>query len=180
MSQSRKDGRIGVTMFDTPTSDDETVFVQMHRDNIEKLLSQAAVRIISEDGHTYVGIVVKSPFALPDGLRADSAPIVTTAIRGGYFFLPEYYGLVYVEIAGKENNGQTQPHCFRPRPNSRVFLLDETEVRIFLKTGGNIVLRRDFGHDALEIAFSALNNQVLPRHTDILGTTGRRQMHHRC
>ena len=171
-SEAKKDGRIGVTMFDTPTAEDDTVAVLMHRDNIEKLPSQAAVRIKSGDGRVYLGVVVKGPFALPDGLRADAAPIVATAIRGGDFFLPEYHGLVYVEIAGEERGGQTQPHRFRPRPNSPVFPLDEDEVRTFLKTGGNINLGRAFGHDDLKIAFDSRNKQVLPRHTGILGTTG--------
>ncbi len=165
------EGSIGCTMFDTPTSDDTTIPVLLPKENIDQLPSQAAVRIKSQDGHTYLGIVVRGPFALPDGLRADAPPVVATAIRGG-FFLPDYHGLVIVEIAGEEKNGQLQPHRFRPRPNSPVFVLKPEEVREFLKTGGNVRLGRAFGHDDLEIAFPSRDKQVLPRHTGILGTTG--------
>jgi DNA helicase HerA-like ATPase len=166
-----EDGRIGCTMFDTPASDDDTIPVLLPKENIGQLPSQAAVRIRSSDGRDYLGVVVRGPFALPDGLRPDAPPVVATAIRGG-FFLPDYHGLVVVEIAGEEKNGQVQPHRFRPRPSSPVYVLDEEEVRRFLKTGGNIRLGRAFGHDDLEIAFSSTAKEVLPRHTGILGTTG--------
>src|SRR5205809_99502 len=83
---------------------------------IGQLPSQATVRVQSSDGRVYLGVVVRGPFALPDGLRADAPPVVASAVRGG-FFLPEYHGLVIVEIAGEERNGQLQPHRFRPLPN---------------------------------------------------------------
>jgi hypothetical protein len=166
------EGHVGTTMFDTPTSDDDTIPVLLAKENIARLPSQCGVRIKSADGRDYLGVVVRGPFALPDGLRADAPPVVATAIRGGGFFLPEYHGLVIVEIVGEERNNQVQPHRFRPRPNSPVFALEEDEVRRFLKTGGDITLGRAFGHDNLEIAFSSRSKEVLPRHTGILGTTG--------
>ncbi len=164
-------GSVGVTMFDTPTSDDDTIPILLSRANIGLLPSQAAVRIRSTDGRVYLGVVVRGPFALPEGLRADAPPIVATAIRGGVF-LPEYHGLVVVEIAGEERNGKLQPHRFRPLPNSPVWVLSDTEVCDFLKTGGNVRLGMAYGHDNLEIAFSSSEKSVLPRHTGILGTTG--------
>lgn len=166
-----REGSVGCTMFDTPTSDDDTVVVLLPKESIGKLPSQAGVRIKSTDGRVYLGIVVKGPFSLPDGLRADAPPVVATAIRGG-FFLPEYHGLVIVEIAGEEVRGQVQPHRFRPLPNSPVWVLEPDEVREFLKTGGNVRLGRAFGYEDLEIAFPADRKEVLPRHTGILGTTG--------
>lgn len=171
-----REDSVGCTMFDTPTSEDDTVAVLLPKESIGKLPSQAGVRIKSTDPVTkqvrsYLGVVVKGPFAMPDGLRADAPPVVATAIRGG-FFLPEYHGLVIVEIAGEELRGQLQPHRFRPLPNSPVSVLKQEEVRDFLKTGGNIRLGRAFGHEDLEIAFPADRKEVLPRHTGILGTTG--------
>src|SRR5437868_3201107 len=68
---SDREGSVGVTMFDTPTSEDNTIPVLLPKEHIGKLPSQAAVRIKSLDGRTYLGIVVRGPFALPDGLRAD-------------------------------------------------------------------------------------------------------------
>ncbi|MBM3457413.1 MAG: ATP-binding protein, partial [Armatimonadetes bacterium] len=166
-----REGSVGCTMFDTPTSDDNTVQVLLPREHLGLLPSQAGVRIRSGDGRTYLGVVVAGPFALPDGLRADAPPVVATAIRGG-FFLPKYHGLVEVELAGEEIRGQLQPHRFRPLPNSPVWVLEREEVRAFLKTGGEVRLGLAFGHDNLEIAFSAARKEVLPRHTGILGTTG--------
>ena len=165
------EGALGFTMFDTPQSEDDTLLVLLPKNNIGALPSQAAIRIKSGCGRVYLGIVVRGPFALPDGLKADAPPVVATAIRGG-FFLPEYHGLVAVEIAGEEKNGQLHPHRFRPRPNSPVFALSEAEVRTFLKTGGNVHLGNAFGHENLPISFSSTAKEVLPRHTGILGTTG--------
>ena len=170
-SPAGHEGALGFTMFDTPQSEDDSLLVLLPKDSIGALPSQAAVRIKSGCGRVYLGVVVRGPFALPDGLRADAPPVVATAIRGG-FFLPEYHGLVLVEIAGEEKNGQLHPHRFRPRPNSPVFALTEEEIKTFLKTGGNIHLGDAFGHENLPIAFPSTAKEVLPRHTGILGTTG--------
>ena len=170
-SPDRK-GCVGVTMFDTPSSDDSLVLVLVPKPHIDKFPAQAVVRIKSlDDQRTYLGVVVRGPFALPDGLRPDAPPVVATALRG-VNFLPEYHGLVEVEISGEEKNGQLQPHRFRPLPNSPVWTLNEDEVRGFMGTGGNVRLGRAIGHDDLEIAFKLDEKMVLPRHTAILGTTG--------
>lgn len=167
-----REGAVGVTMFDAPNACDDTVLVLLPREQMASLASQAAVRIKSlEDGRVYLGVVVRGPFALPDGLRPDAAPVVATAVRGGHF-MPEYHGLVEVEIAGEERGDQLQPHRFRPLPNSPVWPLNEEEVRQFLGTEGNIELGHAFGHDDLEVAFEAERKDVLPRHFGILGTTG--------
>lgn len=168
---SERAGSVGVTMFDTPNSIDDTIPILLPRKNISALPSQAVVRIKSGDGRLYIGVVVRGPYALPDGLRADAPPIVATAIRDGAF-LPEYHGLVVVEIAGEERQGRVQPHRFRPLPNSPVWVLSDNEVSDFLKTGGDVRLGIAYGHEDLEIAFPSRDKSVLPRHTGILGTTG--------
>lgn len=162
----------GYTMFDKPESDDNLLWVLVPKDRIERLPNQASVRIESRtDKRNYLGTVVRGPYTIPDGLRADAVPVVATALRGG-FFLPEHHGLVAVEIAGEEKNGATHPHRFRPLPNSRVIPLDTDEIRDFWKTGGNIRLGLAFGHDNLEVSFDLGRKDVLPRHLAILGTTG--------
>lgn len=168
---SDRDGALGVTMFDNPNSADDTLPVLLPKTSLGKLPSQAAVRIKSSDGRAYLGVVVRGPFALPEGLRADSAPIVATAIRN-HPFMPEYHGMVYLEIAGEERDGILQPHRFRPLPNSPVWALEEDEVRAFLKTGGEVKLGLASGYEKIEVAFSTKDKAVLPRHTGILGTTG--------
>lgn len=165
------EGAAGYVMFDTPTAADDTIIALVPRDKIGDLPSQAAVRIASKDGRVYKGIVVRGPFALPDGLKPDAPPVVATALRGG-FFMPDYHGLVEIEILGEELGGVTRPHRFRPVPNSPVLPLSTEEVRQFLGTGGDIRLGLAYGHDDLEIAFPSRAKEVLPRHTGILGTTG--------
>ena len=117
-----REGSLGVTMFDTPNSEDNVIPILLPKEHMGDLPSQSVIRIKSLDGRTYLGVVVRGPYALPDGLRADAPPIVATAIRGGVF-LPEYHGLVYVEIAGEERSGRVQPHRLRPLPNSPVWAL---------------------------------------------------------
>ena len=71
-------GAVGRTMFDMPSSKDNTVTVLLPADRIAKLPSQSLVRIKSRaranggDGRQYLGAVVQGPFAEPDGLRADA------------------------------------------------------------------------------------------------------------
>ncbi len=169
-------GSNGRTMFDSPASEDNTITVLLPQEQIGALPAQALVRIRClppprGDGRTYLGVVVKGPFAEPDGLRADAAPMVITAVRGGVF-MPNYHGRVQVELLGEElESGAIQPPRFRPLPNSPVFVLGVQDAARILQTDGDIRLGCADGHDDLPVAFP-LNKQVLPRHTGILGTTG--------
>src|SRR5215831_8690354 len=94
---SGHEGAIGWTMFDTPSSKDGTVTVLMPRESIDIVPAQALVRIASPDDHTYLGAVVEGPFAEPDGLRADSTPLVVTTVKGG-LLMPPYHGRAQVEL----------------------------------------------------------------------------------
>ena len=86
LEQEEYIGSIGRTMFDTPTSKDNTVTVLLPSDDIRKVPSQSLVRIKSRplenggDGRQYLGAVVQGPFAEPDGLRADAPIVVTTCL----------------------------------------------------------------------------------------------------
>jgi DNA helicase HerA-like ATPase len=123
------------------------------------------------DGRVYLGVVVEGPFAEPDGLRADAAPMVITAVRGGVF-MPNYHGRVQVELLGEElPSGAIVSPRFRPLPNSAVFALSDEDTARVMQTAGTVRLGLAAGHDDLPVGFS-LSKQVLPRHTGILGTTG--------
>ena len=96
------DTAMGRTMFDLPTSEDNTVTVLLPRDDIHQAPSQALVRIRSiSESRKYLGIVVACPFAEPDGLRGDAPIMITTAVRGG-IFMPRYHGRIQVELLGEE------------------------------------------------------------------------------
>src|SRR2546430_2771085 len=94
-----KDGRIGVTMFDSGSSKDNLVTVVVPKKELSKVPSQALIRIESAkpedggDGRVYQGIVIEGPFYEPDGLRADASIILTTAAHG-VTFMPKYHGRI--------------------------------------------------------------------------------------
>jgi DNA helicase HerA-like ATPase len=161
----------GYTMFDSPASEDNTVTVLLPREELASMPAQSLVRITSLDGRDYIGVVVKGPFAEPDGLRADAAPMVITTVRRAVF-TPNYHGRVQVELLGELlASGAVRPPRFRPLPNSPVFTLGAQATATILQTAGEIRLGVADGHDDLAVGFP-LTKQVLPRHTGILGTTG--------
>jgi hypothetical protein len=171
------DGAIGRTMFDTPTSKDNTVTVLLPPSQIGKLPSQSLVRIKSRpregggDGRQYLGIVIEGPFAEPDGLRADAPIVVTTTVRGATF-MPRYHGRAQVEILGEEIDGTLEPPRFRPLPNSPVFALDQAETEEKLRLMGNVRLGLAVGYENMAVSLPTTRKDVFPRHMGILGTTG--------
>lgn len=167
------EGSVGRTMFDTPASADGTVTVLLPKENIGALPSQSLVRIRSVgDGRSYLGAVVKGPFAEPDGLRADAPIVVTATVRGG-IFMPKYHGRVQVELIGEElADGGVVPPRRRPLPNSPVFVLTSDETAGVLRTGGDIRLGLADGQEDIEVTVPSASKSVFPRHTGILGTTG--------
>ncbi len=168
------EGAVGRTMFDLPSSEDNTVTVLLPKDDIQKAPSQSLVRIkgVDEnDSRRYLGIVVKGPFAEPDGLRGDAPIMITTAVRGG-IFMPHYHGRVQVELLGEELDGVLIPPRLRPLPNSPVFILDTEETERTLHLGGDITLGVPVGYKQITAAIPSDKKSVLPRHLGVLGTTG--------
>ncbi len=165
-------GAIGRTMFDLPSSEDNTLTVLLPKDDIHKAASQALVRLHSVlDNRTYLGIVVHGPFAEPDGLRGDAPIMITTAVRGG-IFMPRYHGRVQVELLGEEVDGVLIPPRLRPLPNSPVFVLDVEETVGTLRLGGDIPLGVPVGYEGITAAIPSEKKSVLAKHLGILGTTG--------
>lgn len=169
-----REGSVGVTLFDTPASDDATVTIVLPPDQLDRVPNRAFVRI-ADDGETprrYVGLVTAGPFCEPDGLRGDAPLIVTTAARGARMFVPRYHGRAEVEIVGEEGRGGLRPPRFRPRPNSPVFVLAREEVAAFLNAGGDIQLGLAVGYEGIAVGIPSDQKLVLPRHLGVLGTTG--------
>lgn len=172
-------GNVGKTMFDMPSSKDGTVAVLMSQENIDLIPNQSLVRIKSKerDGsfRVYLGAVVEGPFSEPDGLKADATPLVVSATNGG-MLLPTYHGRAQIEILGEEIDpekrpGVLMPPRFRPRPNSPVFPLAESEIEKALKIQGEIRLGIVEGFENLAARIPD-DRKVLPRHLGVLGTTG--------
>lgn len=174
MEPPANDGRVGVTMFDVSGSEDNLISVVVPKERLRDLPAQALVRIGAPnegDGRIYQGIVVKGPFFEPDGIRGDSAVIVTTAANG-MMFMPKYHGRVMVELLGEIKDGVMETPRFRPLPNSPVYPLSSEESRETLNLTGEIVLGRAIGHENMEVKIPSQKKSVLPRHIGILGTTG--------
>jgi hypothetical protein len=166
------EGSVGRTTFDSPDSEDNSITVLLPHGKLQALPSQALVRILSRpDGREYLGVVIKGPFAEPDGLRTDSHLVITTTIHGG-MFMPSHHGRVQVELLGQRIDGVLQPPQFRPLPNSPVFVLDESETVDVLRVRGDIRLGLAVGHTKVPVAIPSASKSVLPRHTAIIGTTG--------
>ncbi len=169
------EGSVGRTMFDTPASDDGTVTVLIPREHLDALPRQALVRIRSvTDGRSYLGAVVKGPFAEPDGLRADTPIVVTATVHGqGHMLFPKYHGRAQIGLIGEElDDGSVIPPRRRPRPNSPVFVLDAAETAARLNTGGDVRLGIAESQEEIDIRVSSRRKSVFPRHLGILGTTG--------
>lgn len=165
---------VGYTMFDAPSSADNSVTVLLPRERIADAPSQALVRIRSEDAggaRSYLGAIVAGPFAEPDGLRADSPLLVAAVTRGG-IFVPNYHGRVQVEILGEEQDGALVPPRLRPLPNSPVWVLDAAQTAALLGAAGDLQLGVVVGQEEVAVGIPSTRKDVLPRHTAILGTTG--------
>lgn len=168
---------IGFTHFDTGSSEDNRVTVLVSRDDLPRLASQMLLRIKSkEDRRSYLGVVVKGPFAEPDAVPPNSTMAVGVVVQGKKFqFTFDYHGRVEVEILGEELDGAVVPPRYRPRPKSPVFAIDEAESAKILGLAGenhDICLGVVVGYDKTEARIPSADKSVLPRHTGILGTTG--------
>ena len=172
-------GADGMTMFDTPGSQDNLITVLLPKKNIRNIGAHSLVEIRSReeanggDGRTYRGIVVAGPFHEPDGIRADAHMMITTTIHGA-IFMPNFHGKVQVELLGEMSGEIMMPPRFRPLPNSPVFVLSQEETAKALKVNPDpgITLGMAIGHDDIEVKIPSDKKTVIPRHIGILGTTG--------
>jgi len=174
--QPEAEGAVAFTHFDSPSSEDNAVTILLTKENMDKLPSQALVRIksLKDDGsidRSYLAVITAGPFAEPDGLRADSPIVVTTTVQGK-IFLPRYHGRALIEILGEEAEGQVIPPRYRPRPNSPVFALGADETAKVLRVDGDARLGLVVGQEEIAVAIPTDRKSVLPRHTGIMGTTG--------
>jgi DNA helicase HerA-like ATPase len=167
-------GAIGWTSFDSSSSDDGTVTVLLPKETILDLPHQSLVRIKSRPDHrSYLGVVVRGPFAEPDGLRSDAPVVVTATIRGrGNILMSNYHGRLQIELLGEElPDGGVVPPRRRPLPNSPVFVLSPEEMVGALRIGGEVLIGIAESRDELKVGVP-IKKSVFPRHLGILGTTG--------
>jgi hypothetical protein len=162
----------GRTLFDTPSSEDNSLLVVFGQDRLHRWRSQALARIESkEDGRIYLGQVARGPYAAPSGLQATSPMLVATQVEGSAF-TPPYYGWVALDILGELKDGQIISAMCRPRPNSRVVLLTAEETKRALKVDGDIRLGPAISYPDVSVGLRSEEKHHIPRHTLIVGTTG--------
>ncbi len=165
---------VGFIHFDTASSQDNLLTVLLTRDDLHLLASQTLVRVKSrEDRRTYLGVVVRGPFAEPNAVPANSTMAIGVVTHGkklAYTF--DYHGRAEVEILGEELDGALKPPRFRPRPQSPVFVLDDSESARVLGVGGELCLGMVVGYEKMEARLNPRDKSILPRHTGIIGTTG--------
>ncbi|WP_245591930.1 ATP-binding protein [Cystobacter fuscus] len=166
---------VGFTHFDSAGSHDNLVTVLMTREDLLQLASQTLVRIKSrEDKRSYLGVIVRGPFAEPDAVSASSTMAIGVVSQGKKIaFTFDYHGRAEVEILGEETaGGKLVPPGRRPRPKSPVFLLGEKESAAVLGMAGDLCLGMVSGYDQMEARLNPRDKSILPRHTGIIGTTG--------
>jgi hypothetical protein len=167
---------VGFTHFDTASSEDNRLVMLMSRTDIHRLASQTLVRIKSNDDstvRTYLGVVVRGPFAEPDAVPPNSTMAVSVVVQGkrvAYTF--DYHGRAEVEILCEESGGKRVPPRYRPRPKSPVFVVPEEQCKTILGVDGDLCLGTVVGYDDMEARIPSADKSVLPRHTGIIGTTG--------
>lgn len=166
-------GSFGRTLHDLPSSEDGTITVVMAREEIDKITSQALVRVVSyPDKRKYVGFVASGPFSDPDGIRADSTAMVVSAVSGA-ISMPNCHGRITVSLLGMEHaDARIGPANRRPLPNSPVFTVNDADMAKILNLSGDFNLGVVAGHEKVNVPVPVRNKAVLYRHTAVLGTTG--------
>ena len=154
----------GRTLFDTPHSEDNTVLVVFPQARCEQWRSQALAHVFSEgDTRKYLGQVVKGPYAAPNGLPATSPLLLATQIEGT-LFTPPYHGWVQLAILSEvDKDGNVTAPLLRPRPNSKVKLLDLAQTRAALRCDGDLRLGQAVGNPGLPVGLRSDEKHHVPR-----------------
>jgi uncharacterized protein len=165
-------GAIGRTTFDDRSSADGTITVVLPPDNIDVTPSQSLLKVLSmPDRREYVASVTAGPFCEPDGMRADAPALIASAVNGA-MAMPRHHGRVQATIIGQRFGHGIMPARHRPKPNSPVHRVPDSEMAGILNLTGDIRLGLAYGHDSVEVCIPSKEKSVLPRHTAAVGTTG--------
>src|ERR671931_2911575 len=162
----------GRTLFDTPQSEDGTVRAVFPPGQFARWKAQALAHIHSEeDGRVYLAQVVRGPYAAPMGRAANAPALIVTQVENT-LFPPPYHGWVALGILGEVRGGEVVVPLYRPRPNSRVRLLDAEQTKAALNCDGDLRLGRAVGYEDLPVGLRSAEKHHVPRHTLAVGTTG--------
>lgn len=169
-------GAIAFVHFDPSSATSNMVEALIHYDELTKVHRGLYVHILStRDKRRYSGRIVEGPFYNPDTLRRDSTPvqfIILNQGQGKVLSLPEYHGLIHIEILGEELNGVLYGAMHRPHPASPVLPYDLTLMEGMLHLQGNIILGMLDAYDKVFIKIDENDKGVVPRNWLTVGTIG--------
>ncbi|HJT20631.1 MAG TPA: hypothetical protein VJ746_09180, partial [Nitrospira sp.] len=166
------EGSIGRTTFDDRASADGTITVVLPPEHVDVVPSQSLLKVLSmPDRREYVASVTQGPFCEPDGMRADAPALIASAVNRA-MAMPRHHGRVQATIIGQRIGQGMMPARHRPKPNSPVHRVPDSEMAGILNLTGDIRLGLAYGHDSVEVCIPSKEKSVLPRHTAAVGTTG--------
>jgi len=143
------EGSIGRTTFDDHGSADGTITVVLPPENIDAVPSQSLLKITSmPDKREYVATVTAGPFCEPDGMRADAPALIASAVNRA-MAMPRHHGRVQASIIGLRLGTGMTPARHRPKPNSPVHRVPDSEMAGILNLTGDIRLGIAYGHDSV-------------------------------
>jgi hypothetical protein len=161
----------GRTLFDAPQSEDGSLIVVFRQERFDQWKSQSLAHIESSDGRKYLAQVIRGPFAQPNGLPANSPLLRVTQVENA-MFTPPYHGWVIMALLGEVKGKHTIVPLLRPRPNSKVRLLNVEDTRAALHCEGDIHLGEAVGFTDIPVGLDSKSKHHMPRHTLVVGTTG--------
>ncbi len=170
------EGAIAFVHFDPSSAKSQTVEALVHFDDLNHIKRGLYVHIHSlKDGRYYTGRIVEGPFYSPDALKRDSTPvqfIILNQGKGKMLTLPEYHGLVQVEILGEEKDGVLSGIQSRPHPASPVKPYDTAMMEGMLGLHGNIILGLLDSYEDVFVRIDGNDKGVMPRNWLTVGTIG--------
>src|SRR5438105_8101536 len=86
--------------------------------------------------------------------------------------MPRHHGRVQATIIGQRIERGIVPARHRPKPNSPVHTVPDSEMAGILNLVGDVRIGLAYGHDSVEVRLPSQEKSVLPRHTANVGTTG--------
>jgi uncharacterized protein len=165
---------IGFVHFDSTTAKSNMVEALVHYDDLARIDRGMYVHIQSRDGYHYSGRIVEGPFYIPDALKRDSTPvqfIILNQSRGKVLSLPEYHGIVQIEILGEERANTIFGAVRRPRPASPIIPYDATLMESMLNLKGNIQLGHLDVYENIPVNVNG-NDKNVARNWMTVGTIG--------
>lgn len=170
------EGAIAFVHFDPGSAKSQIVEALVHFDDLQQIKRGLYVHIQSlKDGRQYTGRIVEGPFYSPDALKRDSTPVQFIILhqgKGKMLTLPEYHGLIQLELLGEEVGGVLSGLQSRPHPASPVKPYDTSMMEGMLNLDGDIVLGLLDSYDDVLVRLDGNDKGVMPRNWLTVGTIG--------